>query len=375
MDDVIEWLIDGAPGPKSALDIVDRLGKMLTAAGLPIERLGVFVETLHPNVMGRAFIYERGKVTRVASLSYAVRQSADYQHSPVAWVVQHSAEWRWLPGLDDRGYEVIADLTARGCVDYLAMPLRFTNGETHVLTVSSTTGFTDEHVGTLRRLTRPLARIAEIFAMRRVAANILSTYVGASSGERVLAGRIMRGDVDIIRAAIWFSDLRGFTEMSGKMSPKEVIAVLNDVFDCQVPAIEQHGGEVLKFIGDGLLAIFPITAEHDAASRCNEALAAAKSALDALAAMNDKAGTSRRIGLALHVGDVAYGNIGGASRLDFTAIGPAVNHAARLEGIAGKTGRTTVLSAEFAAAAGGTFDKLGSFELKGISGMQEVFAL
>jgi adenylate cyclase len=262
----------------------------------------------------------------------------------------------------------------RGCVDYVCLPLRFTIGEPQVMTLSSTIGFTDEQLAALRRVARPLARLAEIMAMRRTAANILTTYVGSSSGERVLAGRILRGDVELIRAAIWFSDLRGFTAMSGRMSPQSLIATLNDVFECQVPAIEKRGGEILKFIGDGLLAIFPITDASPPHVRCGDAVAAASDALAALAAHNARAGADLRIELALHVGEVAYGNIGSATRLDFTAIGPAVNLAARLEGITSKLGSTMVVSSDFAAASGLDFEDLGTFELKGIADAQRVFA-
>jgi adenylate cyclase len=244
-----------------------------------------------------------------------------------------------------------------------------------VLGVACDAPLADDAIVALRRVARPLARLAEIWALRRIATTILDTYVGPISGERVLAGRILRGDVDTISAAIWFSDLRGFTAMSGTRSAKDVIAIINDVFDCQVPAIERHGGEVLKFIGDGLLAIFPITEAVPAAARCRAALAATHETIAALAELNARGGTDFRIGLALHVGEVAYGNIGSRSRLDFTAIGNAVNTAARLEGLASKLGRTVVLSHAFAEVAGGTFDDLGTHELKGIADAQRVHGL
>jgi adenylate cyclase len=373
IDALFDWLLDGAPGETSPLGIADRLGNDLVAGGIPLDRLAVFITTLHPNVLGRAFFWERGKSTRVGQLTKEVQQSQSFAHSPTTWCIEHDREWRWRAGEPDLGFEVMASLAARGCVDYACLPLRFTNGERHAFSVASNTGFTEDHLASIRRVARPLARIAEIYAMRRNAVNILSTYVGAMSGERVLAGRIFRGDVDTIRAAIWFSDLRGFTERSSRTPPKDMIAILNDVFECQVPAIEAHGGEVLKFIGDGLLAIFPITEESSAAARTAAALDASTAAFAALDALNARTGADLRLGLALHVGDVAYGNIGGASRLDFTAIGSAVNLAARLEGVASKLGRRMVVSAEFAGLAGRPFEDLGGFELKGIAGAQRVY--
>jgi adenylate cyclase len=365
LDGLCEWLLDGVPGAKQAVDVADRLGGDMSAAGIALQRLGVFVTTIHPNVLGRSFIWERGKETRVGELSAAARRSDNFINSPIHWVTTHRREWRWRSGDADTGYPVITDLSARGCVDYVALPLPFLDGSTHAMTLASDAGFSDDDLAEIRRTARPLSRIAEIFALMRTASTILTTYVGQHAGERVLDGQIMRGDIEMIRAAIWFSDLRGFTTLSTAHTPQEVIAIINEVFECQVPAIERHGGEVLKFIGDGLLAIFPI--RDDGESRCREALAAAGEAFAALAS------TKHRLGLALHVGEVAYGNIGSSTRLDFTAIGNAVNMAARLEGVASKLGRPIVMSQAFADLAGGGED-LGLHELKGIAEPQRVLA-
>jgi adenylate cyclase len=166
--------------------------------------------------------------------------------------------------------------------------------------------------------------------------------------------------------------------MSTTLAPAEIIRVLNDVFDCQVPAIEQHGGQVLKFMGDGLLAIFPVT-DVDRTKRCNDALAAARAAftsLDALNARRAKGGDGEvKFGVGLHIGEFAYGNIGGSGRLDFTCIGPAVNLASRLESLTGKLGHPIIASAEVAAHVGvdGTLESAGEFELKGVPGKVPVF--
>ncbi len=357
---LFDWLLDGAPGAASAEDIARRLGDDLLADGVPLARVGVFVTSLHPNVLGRAFRWEAGAGVRVADLTPEARASREFSDSPVAAVIEHGAEIRWRRGDPDRGWEVLASLAKDGFADYLALPLRFMDGETHVVTFASRTSLADEHVAALRRVARPLARVAEISALRRTARSILTTYVGTHAGPRVLAGKIRRGDVETIRAAIWFSDLRGFTELTQRAPAREVVAVLNDVFAAQVPAVEKRGGEVLKFMGDGMLAIFP-------AERAADALDAAEEAVAALAGRH-------RIGVALHVGDIEYGNIGAPSRLDFTAIGPAVNVAARLEGVAGKTGRAIVASAAFATATGRAFEELGVFELKGIAEPQRVLA-
>jgi len=368
VDALVEWLLDGAPGATSAPAIAERLGNEL-GASMPIDRLGIFVTTLHPNVLGRAFVWSRGEPLRILSLTQSVRDSVQYAKSPIAHVATTHAAWRWRKGEDDAGFEIIEKLAAEGCVDYVALPIEFINGETHVFTASSSIGFTDEHVAAMKRTVRPLARVTEIYALRRTVENVLNAYVGPHSGMRVLQGHIFKGDVETIRAAIWFSDMRGFTEMSNRKTAKEMIATLNDVFECQVPPIEKRGGEVLKFIGDGLLAIFPITGEASARDRCNAALDAADETFAALAKLGGP-----RIGLALHVGDVEYGNIGGAARLDFTAIGSAVNLAARIETVTSKLGRPLVVSQEFAETSGRSFEALGSFELKGIARPTPVLA-
>jgi adenylate cyclase len=189
-------------------------------------------------------------------------------------------------------------------------------------------------------------------------------------GGTILAGRIRKGDIEDIRAVIWFSDLRGFTQLSQRHGAREVIDVLNRAFECQVAAIDKHGGEVLKFMGDGLLAIFALPPDVDVPERCNAALDAAVEAQRAFATV----GGDLSFGLALHIGTIAYGNIGGHGRLDFTAIGPAVNLAARLETLTGKLGKPIVLSAELAALTTHEVASIGAFELKGIDGMSTVYA-
>ena len=271
----------------------------------------------------------------------------------------------------DRRFEVVDQLMNEGFTDYVIIPLVFTTGQVHGITFATKLegGFTDEALADLRRICRPLARLTEIFAQRRLATTLLSTYVGRNSGERILTGRIRKGDFETLRAVIWFSDLRGFTELSSRASARQVIDTLNSVFECQVPSIEKRGGEVLKFMGDGMLAIFPFAERGDPAQVGARALEAANEALAAVAAL-----APLRIGLALHVGELAYGNIGSANRLDFTAIGPAVNLAARLEGVCGRLGRTLVVSEEFSRLLGIATEDLGTFELKGIPAPVRVLA-
>jgi adenylate cyclase len=267
------------------------------------------------------------------------------------------------------------DLRAEGVTDYVVSPLRFTNGDIHFASwaTKQPSGFTDAEIAAIDSVVTPLARVAEIRALHRVASILLSTYVGQNAGERVLAGQIRRGHTDKIHAAIWLSDMRGFTKLADRLPPQALVDLLNRYFDCQVPPIVDHGGEVLKFMGDGLLAIFPIALAADSGKICAAALAAAQVARGNVATLNEETGV--RFGLALHVGDVLYGNIGSGNRLDFTTIGPAVNLAARLEKLAGQLGRSVLASQEFAKHCGGHFESIGNFAVAGFAEEQTAFGL
>jgi adenylate cyclase len=378
---VFDWLLDGAPGARNAVDVVARLGPDLVAAGLPLGRVEAFVRTLHPSVVGRSFAWTPDGSVQVHENTFAYLRSPEFLASPIARVFDTSRPLRLDPRSPDaqREFPSLAELAGDGFTDYWAAPFVFMNGEVHGIAflTRDPARFSDEQIAALSHVMRPLTRVAEILALSRTAVNLLNTYVGRNAGERILAGNIQRGDTDIIRCVIWFSDIRGFTTMADSTAPGVLIRTLNELFDCQVGSIDAHGGEVLKYMGDGLLAIFPITGDG-ARAACETALAAAGSAFESLAALNERrreAGDPElRFGLALHLGDVAYGNIGGVGRLDFTCIGPAVNLAARIEGLSGKTGRSLLLSSAFAEALGDEAELVGEFELKGLTEKQRVYA-
>jgi adenylate cyclase len=277
-------------------------------------------------------------------------------------------------------FPMLAELRNEGVTDYLASPLLFTDGEIHLATwtTGQPGGFTDAQIKAIESIVAPLARVAEVRALRRTAGNLLDTYVGNNAGERILAGQIRRGHAEAIHAAIWLSDMRGFTLLADRVPAQMLVDLLNEYFDCQVPAILEHGGEVLKFMGDGLLAIFPIGNDRDPAEVCARALASAYEARRNVAALNRsirKEVGGVRFGLALHVGDVLYGNIGGGNRLDFTCIGAAVNLAARLEKLAGKLGRVILASDEFARHCRSDFQPIGNFPFAGFAAQQTVFGV
>lgn len=378
---LFDWLVDGAPGAAAPTDVVTRIGAELLDEGIALDQLTSFVATLHPDVYGRMFTWTPGGAAQVEELSYTHTQSPAFATSPLAVVARDKRELRRRldePG-GTRDFPQLAELAAAGYTDLVVLPMVFTTGEGHAFTLATRrpSGFRDDELAAFRHVVRPLARLAEILALRRTATNLLSTYVGRNAGDRVLAGRIKKGDIEDIRAVIWFSDLRGFTQLSQRASPRVVIDALNQAFDCQVAAVDRHGGEVLKFMGDGMLAIFPIAESIDAAA--TRAVQASRDAFTSLGALNaTRAKLTEpplRFGVALHVGEVAYGNIGGASRLDFTAIGPAVNLASRIEGLTGKLDKRVLLSEALAKACSAPTRAVGRFELKGVAGEQEVFEL
>jgi adenylate cyclase len=380
---VIDWLSDGARSAQLSEDVLEELCRGMAEAGIPLWRVAVFVTTLHPDLMGRAFRWWSESGVQVSEAQYDIKETDDYLKSPV--VAVYGTRQPLRRKLADPNcpidFAVLNEFRAEGATDYVAFPLVFTDGSVHVATWSTRQpgGFTPKQYVDLEQVIAPLTRVAEIRALRRTATNLLNTYVGRQAGERILAGRIRRGHVEAIHAAIWLSDMRGFTTRSERLPPQDLINLLNRYFDCQVPAILNGGGEVLKFIGDGLLAIFPLTDDgRNANEVCRRALTCARAAEAGIAKLDPLPGANHdaiRFGLALHIGQVMYGNIGGGNRLDFTCIGPAVNLAARLEKRAAALKQTIVASAEFAAHVADEFFPLGQFPVAGFAAPQQVFGL
>jgi adenylate cyclase len=372
-----EWLIDGARSAPLAQDVLTELCGRLTAGGFPLARAVVWVRTLHPQVVGRRFVWQPDTGTVVGEASFELLDREVFRASPMAQIKSaETVRRRLADAACPMDYPILHDLRKEGVTDYVITPLHFTNGEIHFASWATRQagGFTDAEMAIVESIAAPLARVAEIRAYYRVAGNLLSTYVGHNAGARVLAGQIRRGYTEEIHAAIWLSDMRGFTTLADRLLPQALVDILNRYFDCQVPPIAEHGGEVLKYMGDGLLAIFPIGKDADYAKVCGAALQAALEARNQVAALQataEEAGV--RFGVALHVGDVLYGNIGSGNRLDFTCIGPAVNLAARLEKLAGRLGRTIVASAEFAKYCGDAFHPIGKFAVAGFAEEQTAF--
>jgi adenylate cyclase len=378
------WLVDGARSADEPEQVLDQLCAKLVGMGVPLWRVGVFVRTLHPDVFGRSFVWRLGTKVITSTARHDIVDSEQYRTSPLyrLYANGETVRCRIADGDDLESSQFLKELRDEGGTDYIAIPLVFTDGSIHATSWSTRRpgGFTDAQISELYAIIPPFARVAEIRALRRTASNLLDTYVGNQAGGRILAGQIRRGYAESIKAVIWLSDMRGFTALSDRLSPERVVDILNRYFDCQVPAILKNGGEVLKFMGDGLLAIFPTVGDStNIAEVCSRALAAARETRASVSNLNTTQGAwSRqhvRFGLALHVGQVLYGNIGGGNRLDFTCIGPAVNLSARIEKLAGKLCRTVVASADFVRYSEAEWDHVGTFSVAGFSSPQNVFGL
>jgi adenylate cyclase len=381
---VTDWLIDGAgSAPNPPGRVLAETCEHMVRAGLPLWRVGVFVRTLHPDIFGRSFVWRHGAEVVMTSANFDVRDSDEFRSSPLS--VLYSTEKEVRRRLSDSAAidnsPFLADMRQEGVTDYIAFPLRFTDGSIHSATWATKRpgGFTEDHIEGLRKVVPPLARVIEIMSWRRTASSLLDTYVGNRAGERILGGQIRRGHTDTMQAAIWLSDLRGFTALSDRLPAETVVDILNHYFDCQVSSIGTHGGEVLKFMGDGLLAVFPID-EYvgDIQQVCSSVLEAARESRARVEEMQYPICDvieRFRFGVALHVGRILYGNIGGGNRLDFTCIGPAINLAARLEKIAGRLSRTIVASAGFAGMSAGSWTDLGEFPIAGFSKAERVYGL
>lgn len=352
----------------------------LLDAGLPIARLTTGVPSLHPQVDSFSTLWEQGAGLTFRQFRLSDTQGAPPQNSPIFTAYDEGKTVRCqLETLPKPGeYEILAELRAKGLTDYLVLPLPFGDGSNKAMSFATDRagGFTDDEIAILEGVQHPLAAAIEARYLRHMARTLMDTYVGPVAGQRVLQGEIKRGSGDTIRAAIWFSDLKSFTKLSEHLPGQVLIDTLNAYFDAITPAIEAQGGEILKFIGDAVLAIFQLQDgnEEDAVHR---ALAASEAAVENLTQTNDIRRQSDlpeiACGIALHLGDVIYGNVGGENRLDFTVIGPAVNLASRIESLTREHDRPVLVSAEFATLHGGTFEDLGEFALKGI-GDRKVFA-
>jgi len=385
--DVEDWLLADALAETDLLALYQEFIWRLRAAGLPIARCSLHAGTLHPQLYGYTLIWtvDDGFCDE-ANVSISARTSDVFRRSPLYSVIMTGVRFRTL--LEGRGAEqsspLMRELAEIGITEYAALPLR-TGGAYHNAATMATRqagGFSEPQFEAIERLLRPLTLHIERHIAQRISENICTTYLGDDAGQRVLSGAITRGGGEAIEAVIWASDLRGFTQLADRLSDEQLTAVLNAYFDCLCGAVTDHGGDVLKFIGDGLLAVFPFAdfaTEEAAAEAAISAAEAALAALDRLNASDDGPAPGARwrplrTGIALHRGHVFFGNVGAPQRLDFTVIGKAVNAASRVESLCKTVGRDLLITGPVAELSKRPLEDVGAFDLRGLEASIRVFA-
>jgi adenylate cyclase len=380
---LLHWVTRDAWQAATPQEMIERLALRLVAGGFPLWRLRLLIRTLHPQLFATSFAWRSdGDGVETTRASHAVLESRAYLDSPFAPILRgEGGVRRRLEGPQPKlDYPILRDLHAEGGTDYVAMPLRFSDGQINIITLVSREagGFSTAQLGLLYEILPVLSRLFEVFALQDTAATLLGTYLGRRTGSEVLNGLIRRGDGRDIDAAIWLCDLRDSTVLSESMARAAYLESLNQFFDCMVEPIVEHGGEVLKYIGDAVLAIFPIEEpDSPAHEACARALAAAADARARVEQLNRERGERAEpplaYGIGLHRGSLTYGNIGSADRLDFTIVGTAVNQVARIENLTKILRVPLLISSAFAASFGSELIPLGRHQLRGVAQPQEIF--
>jgi adenylate cyclase len=377
---VLDWLVGDGRQLPDARALLEQLCVRLLDAGLPLARASFHIRTLHPQLYGVGLYWRRGADQIEAfPAEHGILQTAMFQNSPLRLLFDGARTVRQRLDLDgvEFAFPLFHELREQGLTDYVALPITFSDGKLHGTTWSTDHpgGFEPGYLAQLEDLLPVVGLLLEIHLNRRIAINLLDTYVGHDAGERILQGQITRGSAETVQAAIWYCDLRGFTALSERLGRDALLACLNDYFDCMALPIKHHQGEILKFIGDAILAIFRL---HDEPA-CGRALGAAIDARGAMLDLNRRRRTdgleALDFGLALHAGEVMYGNIGTADRLDFTVIGPAVNLTTRIERLCRTLGLNLLMSETFAAMCPRPLRSLGRHRLAGVQRPVEIFTL
>lgn len=388
--DLEDWLLGDAINEDGMLSLSESLAWRMVAAGLPVVRATIHVGTLHPQLIGFGWSWNKsdGLCDEIVVNAMSA-QSEEFLHSPLRVAIEEGQSL-FLNASDpetQRTYPIIAELAEQGIKHYavLPMPKRIGARRYDVVTIATAEqeGFSVQQQTQLGRVLKYLALHVHRHTARRIAENVLNVYLGHNAGKQVLDGSISRGDGSAIEAVVWFADMRGFTELTERYSGPQVNRILNGFFEQLVGAVTKNGGDVLKFLGDGVLAVFPFQCRDTAAQAAKAAMDAADEAMKNLQAYNANpcedirsmnGWTPIRCGIAMHIGEVFFGNVGGQDRLDFTVIGSAVNEASRLEALTKRVMRPVVMSQEVGDLLNIPLDDIGQHELRGFVQPVRVFA-
>lgn len=399
------WLFNGARNLSSPPVLINAFMDHLNQDGLGILRSNTSLAGLHPQISARFYRWKRKDVDEVIPLEEL--RIATYIHeydngivTEIYWGYQAKVEDAYKAGpwndilkkglvvrrriqADDNDFEfpIYKDFQKLGVTDYLGLPIDLKSGARNGMTLATNKngGYTDLEIEIITELANQLMLHIEPYQERQTTKTLLATYLGSKTGERVLEGQIRRGDVEKIESAIWFSDLRDFTHLSNQINSEELIQVLNLYYQQIATIISQFDGEILKFIGDAVLAIFPVSNSASPREVCHRALEATQTINSELEILNQSRIEQQlpqlNHGIGLHIGMVQYGNIGALDRLDFTVIGQAVNLASRIEGLCSTLDKKTLASEEFANNVKGKMEFVGEHELKGFSNNQKIYSL
>ncbi len=362
----------------------------LVNMGLPLLRAFLGLKTLHPLVQSVDLVWRRGQSLEINPRAYAEPTLDAWLQSPLYWMITHQQPELYQDLRDEKvvqKFPLFQEFRDLGATGYLGLLTSFGDPDTAfqrqdgVLTswlCDAPDGFSSEHIDALKQLQPYLGLVAKLSKHEHTARNVVSAYLGEDVGRRVLEGQIHLGDVEHIPAVIWYSDLRDSTAMAERMPIEAFLQAVNAYFECTAGAILTHGGEVLRFIGDAVLAVFPIKNHVPPKRAAEQALASSREAELRLASLNQARVQKKlevlRFGVGLHVGEVLYGNIGVPSRIEFSVIGSAANEVCRLESLTKEVGVPVLVSRAFKDALGVECHSLGTYRVKGVGESMQVFA-
>lgn len=391
---ISDWLVARALGQVRLRQLLGGFCESLNAAGLPILRAISAVSTLHPMYVAHTYTWVRGQGNVSTDIPHGAHNSPDWQQSPLKPMVDGVLDDIRFdltdPDMTAR-YPLLAEARALGGTDYLGILTPFgvkpepgsgVESFDGLMTSWATDrpgGFTRAHIRALKRLVPRFALAAKMAKREQTALNIVTAYMGRDAGRRVLDGQIRLGDGQVIPSVIWYSDMRDSTTLCDQLSHADYLAALNQYFACSAGAVMAGGGEVLRFVGDAVLGIFPVGERgYGPGDACGKALEAAYAAEKRLARTNEARRAAGQpqldFGLGLHVGEVLYGNIGVPERVEFSVTGPAANEVARLESLTKKMGERIIVSGAFSRNLDLAWRPLGAHLLRGVAEAQEVFA-
>jgi adenylate cyclase len=385
---VAAWLLSEGRRLTEPIALINGLAAQLDEAGAHVDRLRFASGTLHPQLLAWGAFWNRGSAAQMWEGRHGILETDAYlgspaqavreQHKPFRRRLQEQGEGALVEGRD---HVVLHEMRAEGMTDYYAVPLVYGNGQVSFFALATTSlrGFDDADLARFDALVNLVAPLIEILNGRRVTLGLLDAFVGPRISERILRGQVKRGDGDRIEAAFWYSDLRGFTRLSETLEPQRLLRLLNDYFEQCATAAAARGGEILQFIGDAILIVFEMRSPKEEPAVCEAALDAAIDAFASIAVVNHQRRRSSEppieFGLGLHVGSVTHANVGAPYRLAFNVVGPAVNKTARIEALTKEAGVPLLMSREFAARIARPLRSIGTFDLRGVAGTQELFAL